>query len=128
MRDPLAGRFPPNRVEYILRVLTSEELSVINDLDDALIIARIKRMPDRRLDRMDRLEPARAEDRRLFSSLQMQWLCVEEYLLATRLGRRPSHRELFADFMSHHNGRRFRAYFALKFPTRVRPVRDLCPA
>lgn len=120
LRDQLKAHFPPRRADYVARVLTAEELSVIADLADALIIARIKRMPERKLRRLDRMEPIRAEDRRLFRTLQSDWLCAEEYLLSTRLGRRPSHRELFADFNRNHNGPRFRAYFSLKFPDRVR--------
>lgn len=128
LRDRLKAYFPPRRIDYIARVLTAGELSVIADLADALIIARIKRMPARRLRRLDALEPACAEDRRLFGRLQLHWLHAEEYLLATRLGRRPSHRELFADFMRNENGPRFRAYFALKFPDRVRRVRRCEPS
>jgi hypothetical protein len=40
----------------------------------------------------------------------------ETYLL----GRPPTHRELFDDFMNNHNGLRFRAYFALKRPGKMR--------
>ena len=54
---------------------------------------------------------------------QLRWLRDEEYLLGTRLGRRPTQRELFVDFMNHRNGRRFRAYFALKYPDRMKPKR-----
>ena len=122
LRDGLRARFSPMRARYIARVLTAAELAVIADLGDALIIARIKRMPDCRLDRMDELEPASEEDRRLFYALQLGWLRDEEYLLSTQLGRLPTHRELFADFMRNHNGLRFRAYFALKYPQRVRPI------
>jgi hypothetical protein len=119
-RDALRARFSSRRVEYIARVLTAGELAVIADPADALIIARIKRMGDHRLGAFERLEPASAADRRLFSELQCRWLHEEEYLLRTRLGRAPTHGELFADFMRNHNGLRFRAYFALKFPNRVK--------
>ena len=119
---PLRARFSKARAAYITRVLTTEELAVVRDPADALVIARIKRMPDHKLARFERLEPATAEDRRLYGGSQLRWLADEQYLLGTRLGRTPTHRELFADFMRNHNGLRFRAYFALKHPRRVRPT------
>ena len=118
---PVREMFPPRRAAYVLRVLTSGELSLVADPADALILARIKRMPDRRLRRFDALEPATPSDRRLYDTMQIRWLREEEYLLGTRLGRRPTHAELFADFLRNHNGLRFRAYFAMKFPQRMRP-------
>ena len=120
----LSARFSPRRAAYVLRTLTPSELAVITDLADALVIARIKRMPERRLRRFDRLVPADPQHHRDYHLLQLQWLRDEEYLLGTRLGRRPTHAELFADFMRNHNGLRFRAYFALKYPNRVRPCRS----
>jgi hypothetical protein len=118
----LTARFSAREVEYVARVLTPEELAVIGDLSDALIIARIKRMPERRLRQFDQLIPHDG-DHQLYRTLQMQWLRDEEYLLGTQLGRRPTHKELFLDFMNHHNGLRFRAYFSMKYPDRVRAVR-----
>lgn len=118
----LSARFSPRQFEYIARVLTPQELAVIDDLADALIIARIKRMPDCRLRMFDQLIPHDG-DHQLYRTLQMQWLRDEEYLLGTKLGRRPTHKELFLDFMNNHNGLRFRAYFSLKYPDRVRKIR-----
>ena len=117
---PVREALPPRRAEYVLRVLTVGELSVVGDPADALIIARIKRMPARRLRRFDALEPATASDRRLYDAMQLRWLRDEEYLLGTRLGRRPTHAELFADFLRNRNGLRFRAYFAMKYPRRMK--------
>lgn len=124
--DPLVHTlrhwFPPLRAHYVCRVMTRGELAVIADLGDALILARIKRMSDARLRRFDRLIPADPEHHQLFRILQMNWLRDEEYLLGCRLGRRPTQKELMIDFMAHKNGIRFRAYFALKYPRRMRPV------
>ena len=114
--------FPPRRAAYVCRVLTRGELAVVADPADTLILARIKRMPDARLRRFDRLVPADPEHHQLFRTLQMNWLRDEEYLLSTRLGRRPTAKELMIDFMHHKNGLRFRAYFAMKYPQRMRPV------
>lgn len=120
LSDALHRRFSARRVQYISEVLTGEELAVIADLADALIIARIKRMPDHRLERFDDLCPLGPKQQRHYQALQLQWLRDEEYLLGTRLGRRPTQKELFIDFMNNHNGLRFRAYFALKFPREMK--------
>ena len=122
LTERLLGRFPPRQLGYIARVLTPAELRVLSDADDALIVARIKRMPGRRLARYDRLVPAGPQEQRHYHTLQLQWLRDEEYLLGTRLGRRPTQRELISDFLSHRNGPRFRAYFALKYPRKMRPT------
>lgn len=119
----LCRHFTTRRATYIANVLTPGELAVITDAADALIIARIKRMDDVQLAHFERLEPATPDDRRLYAEMQCRWLRDEEYLLSTRLGRTPTHGELFADFMRNHNGLRFRAYFALKFPGRVKRTR-----
>jgi hypothetical protein len=121
----LTAHFSHSRVEYILRTLTPGELAVLGDLADALIVARIKRMPDARLRRFDQLVPHDG-DHHLYRTLQMQWLRDEEYLLGTRLCRPPTTKELFVDFMSNDYGLRFRAYFSLKYPGRVRRARRPC--
>ena len=118
--DELGRIFSPRRLEYIAHVLTPGEIRVIRDFRDAFIIARIKRMSHRRLERFDRFMPANREQQRFYTSLQARWLQDEQYLLGTRLGRSPTHQELFIDFMNNHNGLRFRAYFAMKYPERMR--------
>ena len=118
--ESLGQWFSARQLEYIAHVLAPGELEVIGDKRDALIIARIKRMPNVRLERFDRMVPVSDDSRRLYQSLQLQWLRDEEYLLGCRLGRRPTHKELFIDFMNNHNGLRFRAYFTLKFPDKMK--------
>jgi len=119
----LRARFTPRQARYIAAVLTPEELAVISDLSDALLFARIKRMPERRLRRFDQLIPVDDTQVRFYQSLQLRWLRDQEYLLGTRLGRGPTAREMFVEFMTHHNGQRFRAYFSLKYPDRMKPKR-----
>lgn len=116
----LQGYFPRSRVEYIAHVLTPGELRVLGTLSDALIIARIKRMSDAKLKRADRFMPLDEEQQRFYQAVQAEWLKGEQYLLGTRLGRSPTQRELFVDFMNNHNGQRFRAYFLMKYPDRMR--------
>lgn len=117
----LGKRFIASRVEYIAHVLRPDELCVISDLSDALIVARIKRMTNQQLKRFDNLIPVDGRQQRHYQSLQLQWLRDEEYLLGTRLGRSPTHKELFIDFMNNHNGLRFRAFFTLKYPDKMKP-------
>ena len=105
----LRARFSPKQVDYVTATLTADELAVIADLSDSVIFARIKRMPDQRLKRFDDLVPADEPQQRFYYSIQLRWLRDEEYLLGTRLGRRPTQRELFIDFMNNHHGLRFRA-------------------
>jgi hypothetical protein len=116
----LPAVFTPREARYISHVLTADELHVIGDRRDALVIARIKRMPHRRLARYDGFIPRDAADQRFYCAIQRQWLRDEEYLLGTRLGRSPTPKELFIDFMNNHNGLRFRAFFAMKYPSRVK--------
>ena len=123
LQDALRKRFAARRADYAARVLTRAEIGVIADLADAVIIARIKRMPRRRLAKFDQLVPIDEATLRLFQTLQLNWLRDEEYLLGTRLGRSPTVHELFTDFVRNENGQRFRAYFSLKFPGRMRPTR-----
>jgi hypothetical protein len=123
MLGELRSRFSPRQVEYIAAVLTADELAVIADLADALLFARIKRLPARRLSRFDQLIPRDEQQVRFYQSLQLRWLRDQEYLLGTRLGRGPTAKEMFADFMKNSNGQRFRAYFCMKYPDRVRPKR-----
>jgi hypothetical protein len=124
----LPSAFSPREARYISRVLTSDELRVIADRADALFIARIKRMAHRKLARYDGFIPRDAADQRYYCAIQRQWLRDEEYLLGTRLGRSPTPKELFIDFMNNHNGLRFRAFFAMKYPGRVKFCKKPTPA
>ena len=119
MLHALRRLFTPRETNYIIRVLSADELRIVADLHDSLIIARIKRMSPRRLRRFDRLAPRNVEQQRAYTSAQMEWLKGEHYLLGTRLGRSPTHAELHADFVAHRNGQRFRAYYAMKYPDRM---------
>lgn len=118
--DAVRRTFSSADVEYIARVLLPGELRVIDDLHDALIIAKIKCMPEAELRRFDNLVPLDNQQCRFYHDIQVKWLRVEAYLLGTVLGRSPRHDELFFDFMNNKNGQRFRAYFAIKYPERMR--------
>lgn len=123
--EQLGHRFRAKHVTYIARVLGAEELDVIRDLSDALIIARIKRMSSRRLRRYDRFVPVNRQEQEAFERAQLQWLEDEQYLLGRRLGHSPSHGELLADFVQHQNGLRFRAYYTMKHPHRMKRLTEI---
>jgi len=112
--------FTPRRLEYIAHVLTPGELRVLGSLYDAFIIARIKRMSDARLKKFDQLTPTDEQQQKFYVCVQAEWLKNEQYLLGTVLKRCPTQKELFLDFMNNHHGLRFRAYFAMKYPERMR--------
>ena len=118
--ERLRTLFAPRHVDYILRILRAGELALLDDLADALIIARINNMSPQRLRRYDRFFPGDHRQQRLYYALQSRWLKAEQYLLGTRLGRTPTHAELCADFNKNGNGQRFRAFFAMKYLGRVR--------
>lgn len=120
--DELRRHFSPMRVSYIARVLSADKLRIIGDLGDALIIARIEHMEPHRLANYDRFVPVDAVNQRAYAAAQMEWLHGEHYLLGTRLGRSPTHAELQADFAANRNGQRFRAYYVMKHPGRMRPT------
>ena len=115
----LKGYFTPMRVDYIASVLSPGELRILGSLSDALIIARIKRMSDEKLRRADQFVPRDEHQERFYQAVQSEWLKGEQYLLGTRLGRSPTERELFVDFMNNHNGQRFRTFFLMKYPERM---------
>ncbi len=114
--SPLAAMYSPRKMEYIAHVLPLDELRILPDLHDALIIARIKRMPPQRLHRFDEFIPADRTQLKAYEQAQLRWIKDEEYLLGIRLGHSPTPRELFNDFTTNRNGLRFRAYYVLKHP------------
>ena len=124
----LLAIFSRRQVEYIAHILSPDELNVIADLHDALILARIKRMPPAKLARFDQYVPVDRSQQKTYEMEQVRWIRDEEYLLGQRLGRRPSPHELCADFMRCQNGLRFRAYYTLKFPQRMRSRESRQPA
>jgi hypothetical protein len=118
--ERLQHHFGPRRARYIAHTLSVEELDIVEDFKDAYILARIKRMDDRRLQFFDRFVPVDAVQQRAFATAQMEWIRREQYLLSCRLGRSPNHSELSADFNLNRNGQRFRAYYVMKFKERMK--------
>ncbi len=111
--------FSNRKLHYIASVLNDDEIKVLSDNRDALIIARIKRMSKDKLKKFDSYVPKNEEEMRLYELVQVGWLRTEEWLVGTRLRRRPTQKELFADFLNNNNGLRFRAYYTMKYPERM---------
>lgn len=115
----LSKIFTPMRLRYVASVLTDEEIDLIRDPTDALIMARIKRMTPEELRRFDRYAPKDENAQKLFNNVQVSWIKDEEWVVGSRIGHKPSQKELFADFMKYNNGVRYRAYFTMKHPELV---------
>lgn len=120
LAQSLQAIFGTRRSHYIACVLTPGELRILGNVRDALIIARIKRMPARKLQQFDQWIPVDAAQQKFYQAVQFEWLRREQYLLGMRLRRAPTDRDLIQDFMNNHNGERFRAFFAMKYPGRMR--------
>jgi hypothetical protein len=118
----LQRHFKPAHVRYIVGVLNADELTVLSDIRDALIIARIKGMSPKRLCRYDNYFPINAREERIYKACQLEWIRHEYALLTLRLGRTPTQAELSSDFARHRNGLRFRAYYTMKHPHLMAPA------
>jgi hypothetical protein len=123
MAAALRKLFSPARAGYIASVLSADQIRVIQDLDlgDALILARIEAMKPGRLGRFDHFVPKNSAEQRRFNEAQKIWMDKELRLLTDRLGHQPSLPEWQDDFKKHRNGPRFRAYYVLKYPDRMKP-------
>jgi len=55
-----------------------------------------------------------------YAEIQKHWIEVEIYYLAQKLGREPSDEELIGDFEETHNPERYRAFYVLKFPEKIK--------
>ncbi len=112
--------FSCRELNYISKVLSVDELRVIGDLHDSLIVARIKRMLPSQIAHYDHFLPKNEEEQKRYNIEQLEGLEDEEWLLGTRCLHRPNSHEFVEDFLKCKNGIRFRAYYCLKYPERMR--------
>ena len=115
----LMGVYSKLKVNYIVRVLTYEEIKAIYDPLDILILARIKRMKTDRLKHFDHFTPINKEEFKKYIAVQVSWMEEEKWFLGNRLHRCPTQKEIAEDFVASNNGLRFRAYYCLKYPERM---------
>ncbi len=116
--------FPGRKGEYICNVLTEDELFVIESTpslnsEDILILARAKRFYEKKWlhEEYNRLEIL---DRHHYNSNQIPWMKRGAELVKEKVGHEPTPHELYLDYEEHHNGIRFRYFYAKKFPDKVR--------
>ncbi len=96
--------------------LSREERAIL-DSESETLLEIIKGMGIEELTSFDHFE---ALDRRHYDAKQIEWLRKERYLVGAREHHEPSEMELIDDVMRHHNGERFRAYYVMRFPNKVR--------
>lgn len=80
---------------------------------DESVLNRIDSMEVHELEGYSNFVP---RDLKHYMSLQMQWLEVGVYFLGINLGYQPSETQIADYILSTKHSKRFRAYYALKFP------------
>jgi hypothetical protein len=114
------------KASYIARIFDEADLFDIEITrgsipeEDFFFIARATRIVNEKFYLAEKFEEARILDMHHYNSLQRSWLEYEGKLLTWEFGRKPTTRELFEDFKKHRNGQRFRVFYCLKFPEKVR--------
>lgn len=61
-----------------------------------------------------------ALDLRHYITLQLTWMEEEKYFLGMELHHDPSEEEMITAWIKHHNSERFRAFYVLKYPEKVK--------
>jgi len=103
--------------------LTAEELAILGDSSDILYLEMIKGMS---LDEMKEYDQYVPRDMGHFTQMQNEWLGTEMHLIVHRPNSGPSLTQdelrllLVDDFNACHNGERFKVFYCLKFPNRVK--------
>ena len=105
--------------DVAVATLTGEERAIINDSCDIPILEQIKGMSIQELKIFDLYGPL---DFCHYVGLEKEWLETARYLIARREGHSSevSDYELLKDIGENHLGERFRAWYVLKFPEKVR--------
>lgn len=55
-----------------------------------------------------------------YMALQVKWVEEERYFVGQKLGHNPTDIELLNDWVKHKNPQRFRAFYVLKYPKKVK--------
>jgi hypothetical protein len=99
--------------------LTSEERAIITTPEDLPILQEIKSMTLEELNQFNCYLPL---DCKHYIALEKQWLETERYLIANRPGHPPevSEEELIFDIRETRLAERFRAWYYMRFPNKVR--------
>lgn len=105
---------------YIAKVLSPPEIAIVNDPENLIYLARVKRLSEPELERYDRFIWKSPAIRKKYMREQKEWLNQERYFLGQKLGHFPGDDELAADFLQKNLGQYFRAYYTIKYPERMR--------
>ena len=97
--------------------LTPDEKKLISDHSDIPILSKIKKMDKKDLEKYNCYLII---DFKHFMKLQMEWLLTEKWLLGDRVKHDPSDEELMNDPYLHENAVRYRVFYVLKYPERVK--------
>ena len=99
--------------------LTDEEKRILNNHEDMPILERIKGMNSQELKSFDSYHPI---DLTHYNKIQLEWVASEKYLIAHRPGHtgEVTPLELIQDMQINKNGERFRAFYVIKYPDRVK--------
>lgn len=102
--------------------LTEEEKSILACASDEIYLEIIKGLEeDGSLKNFDCYIPC---DLKHYDSLQEYWLGREKDFMSEKMERSPSDLELIQDAEKNHNFERFRVWYVLSFPEKVKRVKD----
>jgi len=98
--------------------LSQEEITLLENTSDIPILEVIKGMTLEELKYFDDYVPLNLE---YYNNGQIKWYDKERYLIGTRNGKKEvSPLELIEDMSNNHTPNRYKAYFVLKFPDKVK--------
>jgi len=124
-KSSLKKILPIENAKATLSILTREEINIINttkgmDSKDYEAIAQTKLfITNPSAKKFDRYIP---KNPRHYQTLQTHWLENECWLLGQRLHHKPSPHELFEDFKTNKNGLRFKIFYCLRYPDKVKRI------
>lgn len=117
-------RINQKRSLFIDKVLTEDQKRVVRELGDLIYVAALERLIRKNPEKSIWIDKNyRAVDFEHYLSVQRSWLIDEEYLVGTRLGYKPSQREIIGDFVNFNNGLRFKLFYFFKYPERMNKIK-----
>lgn len=103
--------------------LTLGDVKITNNPSDVLVLSFIDSFPPEKQSRVGYSFVPR--DLKEFNRMQTSWIEVERYFLGIKVNHNPCNDELVEDFRRTHNPERFRLYFVLTRPDKVKIRYDI---
>ncbi len=97
--------------------LTSEEECLVNCEKEKILLEIIKGMDLKEMKSFDCYQP---RDLKHYNSLEKYWCDTERHLIRDKLHKEPNDLELIEDAKVNHNFERFRVWYVLNFPEKVK--------